>query len=167
MNQRQPSRLLLPTLWLFTDDRMGDALWPALHHLPAGSGVVIRHYALAHPDRLMLAQRIVTIARRRGLCILWSGRASDAVRMGADGVHAAHGRKLPLRSRHPHLIRSVPVHTLRERRKAEQHGADIIFLSPVFATRTHPGAVPLRPMQALALARGTRWPALASCRPVR
>ena len=109
----------------------------------------------------MLAQRIVTIARRRGLCILWSGRASDAVRMGADGVHAAHGRKLPLRSRHPHLIRSVPVHTLRERRKAEQHGADIIFLSPVFATRTHPGAVPLRPMQASALARGTRLPVIA------
>ncbi len=35
------------------------------------------------------------------------------------------------------------MHNLRQLRTAERAGADLVFLSPVFATRSHPKARPL------------------------
>ena len=37
----------LPSVFLMTDERMGDGLWAALERLPRGAGVVFRHYRLS------------------------------------------------------------------------------------------------------------------------
>jgi thiamine-phosphate pyrophosphorylase len=58
-------------------------------------------------------------------------------------------------------VRSAPAHDLAEIRAAERAGADFVFLSPVFPTRSHPGAEPLGPHRFAALACATRLPVIA------
>ncbi len=125
-----------------TDPRLGDGLQAAVRKLPAGSGVVFRHYQLATNERLVLFQQIQRICCRRGHILVLAG-ADD---WGANGVH---GQK---RSR-PTQILTMPVHSLREIRSAQKLGADLMFLSPVRATRSHPGARALGIIQFSRLAR--------------
>jgi hypothetical protein len=63
----------LPSLFLMTDERMGDALWRALERLPRGAGVVFRHYRLPPVERRALFERVRAVARRRGLRLLLGG----------------------------------------------------------------------------------------------
>jgi thiamine-phosphate pyrophosphorylase len=119
MPRRQP----LPRLWLMTDDRQGEGLWQALERLPKGSGVVFRHYGLARAERRKLFDRVRRVARRRRLLVL----ADPGLR--GDGAHGGRGRG----------FRSASAHNLRELKTAERSGAALIFLSPAFPTRSHPG----------------------------
>mgnify|MGYP003575328852 CR=1 FL=1 len=152
MPRRQP----LPRLWMMTDERQGERLWRALHRLPRGSGVVFRHYSLPPNERRALFRRVRTIARSRGLLLLLAGPPDQARLWGADG---SHGRRGPGTSGAG--LRSAPAHDLPEIRKAEARGADLIFLSPVFPTRSHPGAKSLGPVRFGLLARQTRLPVVA------
>ena len=125
-----------------TDPRLGDGLQAAVRKLPAGSGVVFRHYQTPTGERLSLFRQIQRICRQRGHVLLLAG-PSD---WSADGVH---GRE---RSR-PTQILSMPVHSLREIRDAQRLGADLMFLSPVFATRSHHAARALGLLQFSRLAK--------------
>ncbi len=146
MHRRQP----LPRLWLMTDERQGEGLWDALERLPRGSGIVFRHYSLPPAARKALFRKVERAARKRRLLIL----AAGAQALGADGTHG-HRRKQRGR------LSSAPVHRLREIRAAERAGADLLFLSPVFPTRSHPGATTLGRMGFASLARRTRLPVIA------
>ena len=140
----------LPQLWMMTDERQGEGLWPALERLPRGSGVVFRHYSLTRSDRRALFERVRRIVARRGLVLLIAG--SSLGRPPADGTHGwANGPGL----------RSASVHNLREVRAAERMGIDLLFLGPVFPTRSHPGARTLGPLRFAALARQTNLPVIA------
>jgi thiamine-phosphate pyrophosphorylase len=132
----------LPKIWLMTDPRLGDGLKAAVRKLPVGSGVVFRHYQLATAERLILFRQIQRICRQRGLVIVLAGLDE----WGADGVH---GLK---RSRSIQIL-TMPVHSLREIRNAQKLGADLMFLSPLSATRSHPGGSALGVMQFSRLAR--------------
>ncbi|WP_232455525.1 thiamine phosphate synthase [Sphingomonas sp. KC8] len=146
-----------------TDPRMGDALWSALARLPAGTGIVFRHYG--HPARRALYDRVRTIARARRLVLVLAGPPALAIAWRADG---AHGRSPHRRVARP-LLRTAPVHGMRERTAAIRTGADAIFVSPAFATRSHPGAAPLGVVRFGLLARGagTRIIALGGMNPSR
>jgi thiamine-phosphate pyrophosphorylase len=144
-------RHALPTLWLMTDERLGDALWPALAALPRGSGVVFRHHGLAAAERRTLFTKVRAVARARRLLLLAAG---DAPLPGADGWHSRTGRKRP-------GIRSVAVHDAIEIVTARQAGADLVFLSPVWSTRSHPGAPALGRVRFAALARQAGVPVIA------
>ena len=77
-----------PRAWLMTDERMGDALWPAIDRLPEGeAGIVVRHQALEPSMRSALAARIATICRSRGLVLAIAGDGALARDVGADLVH--------------------------------------------------------------------------------
>lgn len=150
MRPRQP----LPRLWLMTDERLGENLWRALARLPRGSGVVFRHYGLPGAERRALFERVREVARRRGLLLLLAGSPRQARTWGAAG---SHGRQ-PAASG---LLRSAPVHSLRELRAAERAGAKLLFISPVFKTRSHPGARPLGRIRFQLLAGHARRPVIA------
>ena len=83
MQRRQP----LPRLWLMTDERLGDRLFAALANLPAGGGIVFRHYRLAENARRALFDRVKEQARRRHQLLLLAGPAEQAEAWGADGSH--------------------------------------------------------------------------------
>jgi len=147
-----------PTLWLMTDERVAEAdLLRAIARMPRGSAVVVRHYGLAGPERRALFDRLRRAAHRRGLCILLAGEARQARDWGADGHH---GRS-PARSCRPGWLHSAPVHDHRELVRAERAGATLVMISPLFATRSHPGARPLGPARFTALAGAARTPVIA------
>lgn len=161
MNRRQPhpQRLprpkRLPRLWMMTDERQGDALWPALERLPRGAGLVFRHYSLPPAARRAMFRKVRAIARRRGLRLLLAGPPQLAAAWGADGSHGRRpaGRAIGLAS--------APAHDLREIRSAERAGARLLFLSPAFETRSHPHAAALGPLRFAQLARQTALPVIA------
>ena len=135
-----------PRLWLMTDERQGEGLWAALGRLPRGAGIVFRHYRLPAADRRALFGRVRRLARERGLVLVCAG----APIAGADGTHGRPGAGL----------RTASVHNLREMRRAERW-ADLLFLSPVFPTRSHPGRAALGPLRFALLARQARVPVVA------
>ena len=147
-----PPRQTLPRLWLITDERLGDALMPALARLPRGAGIVFRHYSLAEHDRRALFDDVKSQARRRGLTLLLAGPAELAEAWDADGHH---GRGAGTG------LHSAPAHDLAEIRAAERDGADLVFVSPVFATRSHPERRPLGRARFNFLARRTDLPVIA------
>jgi thiamine-phosphate pyrophosphorylase len=136
-----------------TDERQGAQLWPALDELPPGAGVIIRHYGLAPVDRRNLIRRIWAIAQRRQLICLTAG---DSCGIRTDGIHDRSARPTPAGQ-----IRSVAVHDQAELLRAETVGADLIFISPVFATCSHPEANPLGQSGFERLAQATAIPAIA------
>jgi thiamine-phosphate pyrophosphorylase len=142
MSRRQP----LPRLWLMTDERQGDGLMEALRRLPRGSGVVFRHYGLAPSERRRLFERVRKVARRRRLLLLVAGGGPRG-----DGVH---GRRGP-------GFRSASAHNLRELKSAERSGARMVFVSPAFATRSHPNMRPLGPLRFGLVAGQARVPVIA------
>lgn len=135
MRRRHPLRPPLPRLWLMTDERQGEQLWAALEALARGSGVIVRHFGLEKEARRALIARIRKIARARRLILVVAGPAKAARSARADGFHMRSAHVGPCR-----LLRTVAVHNLTELRLAERIGADLIFLSPAFATESHPGA---------------------------
>ena len=130
-----PSKAL-PTLWLMTDERMGPALWTALERLPRGSGVVFRHFATPPAERTAIFTRLSRVARRRRLIVVRAG-----VKGQSPDLHPAHSR--------------------REAVSARRAGADLVLVSPVYPTRTHPGAPALGPIRAAMIARAAGVPAIA------
>jgi thiamine-phosphate pyrophosphorylase len=145
MDRRQP----LPRRWLMTDERQGDALFDAVARLPAGAGIVFRHTSLEQVARRDLFARVR--AAHPGLLLL-AGSANLARSWGADGSHGAGAGE---------GLRTASVHNLAEIRAAEAAGAALVFLSPVFATRSHPDATPLGPEGFATLAAQTRLPVAA------
>jgi thiamine-phosphate pyrophosphorylase len=142
----------LPRLWLMTDERMGEALWTALARLPRGSGVIFRHYAA--PDRRALFERARRIARRHRLVLVLGGSVRQAIAWRADG---AHGRS-PHRDGARPLLRTAPIHSAAEMHRSR---ASLLFVSPVFATRSHPGQPVLRRLGFSRIARHALQPVVA------
>jgi thiamine-phosphate pyrophosphorylase len=126
MTHRHP----LPRIWLMTDPRFGDELPDAIRRLPIGSGVIFRHYELEDRRRRALFCHVARLCRRRGIVILLAGSEKDARRWHADGFH----RRSPRKSK---LIHSMAVHNGRELALARRCRADLVFISPLFATASH------------------------------
>jgi len=129
----------MPRLWLMTDERSGDNLLPAVRRMPKGSGVIFRHYSLPKPERAALLREVNKVAKARRLTLLVGGRHH----------HRRHGAL------------TAPIHSIPQRIAAERAGANLLFVSPVFATSSHPGAKPLGRTKFGMLLRGARRPVIA------
>ena len=152
----------VPALVLMTDDtRVAD--WTAAAvALPHGSYVIVRHRDAKARERLAMGLR--GVCRQRRVKLLIADDAALAVRAGADGVHLPQARlkKLSgLRVRFPRWFLTGAVHDAAALAEAEQQGADAVFLSPVFATASHPEARELGAVRFAALAARSRVPVLA------
>lgn len=132
--------ITLPSLWLMTDERLSDGLWAALARLPRGAGVVFRHHATPPAERRRLFTAVTRRCRARGLVLVTAG--GEWLGRGAAVTHGGRGQ----------LTGSA--HDRREAVAAARAGARLVFVSPVFATRSHPGAPALGPLRAATVARG-------------
>jgi thiamine-phosphate pyrophosphorylase len=152
MTQRQT----LPAIWLMTDPRLGSDLPAIVAALPQGAGVIFRHYQLPAPERRALFDAVRRVCRGQRRILLLAGSPRQARAWGADGFHGREGRKLYRGQRH-----SAPAHHAVEIRAARRAGADWLLLSPVFATRSHPGAAVLGRVRFGLLRRGAGLPVYA------
>ena len=147
MRRRHP---VLPTLWLMTDERIADVA-AAVRRLPRGAGVVFRHHATPAAERRRLWRRLLGIARARGLVLV---RAGAEPMPGEMGVHGRGRARMA-------GVRTWPTHSRAEALAGLRAGADALFVSPVFATRSHPGAAALGPRRARAIGAGLGVPLVA------
>lgn len=155
MRHRYPPRL--PELWLITDARIDDRLDDAIARLPRGSSVILRHYHLSPAARRARYRQLAALARRRGHRMILAGTVAESRRWGAEGAYGSPARLAAGQA----TLRLVTVHSLRELGVAHRMRADAVLLSPVFATRTHPGADTLGPLRFRLLARRSRVPVIA------
>jgi thiamine-phosphate pyrophosphorylase len=132
MRQARP----LPSVFLMTDERVGEGLWQAIDRLPRGAAIIFRHYSLAPPERRLLFERVRIRARRRGLMLIVAGSPRLAIAWKADGAHGRSPRHRAARR----LMLTAPAHDRRELNAARRGGAALIFVSPVHATRSHPAS---------------------------
>jgi thiamine-phosphate pyrophosphorylase len=131
---------------------MGDALIPSIAALPRGSGVIFRHYGTR--ERQAVFDQVRRLSRARRLVLVLAGPESAAQAWHADGSHSRSAHR-------PRRIRTAPVHTVAERIAAERAGANLLFVSPVFATQSHKGAKPLGRIQFGQLITGAKCPVIA------
>ncbi len=140
----------VPPLWLFTDPvRLADPR-EAVARLPRGlAGVVLRGDGA--PGRAALARDIAGICRARRLLLSVAGDWRLAAAHHA-GVHARGGHRPAGMTRGLRLL-TASVHDRADAVRARRGGVAVAFISPVFPTRSHPGARPLGP---------ARWAVLAN-----
>jgi thiamine-phosphate pyrophosphorylase len=144
----------LPQIWLISDARNDAVLERALARLPRGSGLVFRHYHLGPADRRARFKSLRRIAKRHAHCIFLAADAHTARAWRADGAYGS----ARLLASGPALPRLVTAHSLRELPATR---AAAIMLSPVFATRSHPGAESLGQVRFRLLARFASVPVIA------
>lgn len=147
----------LPDLWLLSDARNDAKLEWALATLPRGNGFVFRHYHLDANARKKRFAELAAIARAGNHLIILSGDAGLAAEWGADGIYSD-----PRKLGHSHdLLRLATAHDAREIYLANRAGADGVFLSPVFPTRSHPGGASLGMTQFREIAARSNAPVIA------
>jgi thiamine-phosphate pyrophosphorylase len=154
MPKRHPP---LPSVWLVSDARNDGRLERVLKHLPRGSGLIFRHYHLEPVKRRARWRELARLARSRGHVMALSWTVGGARNWRAD---AAYGPPERL-TKGPAMLRLVTAHSLREIGAAHRARADAILLSPVFATRSHPGAKALGPVRFRMLAARANVPVIA------
>jgi len=148
----------LPRLWLFTDARrLADPLGAAAR-LPRGlAGVVLRHDG--ELGRAALGRDLARICRARRLALVVAGDTRLAAALGA-GVHLRSGRWPSVLRRRRCLITSS-AHDGADLVRAYRAGAGLVFLSPVFATLSHPDSTALGPVRWARFARSAPLPLAA------
>ncbi len=124
--------------------------------LPPGAAVILRDYEA--PDRTALAQKLKALCSARGILFLVGADLALAQAIGAEGVHFPSWANIRPA---PGMIATAACHSARELEKAAGAGAQLAFLSPVFATQSHPGKKMLGAARFKSIARTSPLPVLA------
>ncbi len=153
----------LPRMLVMTDSaRLPDPI-AAVGAMPPDAALVFRHYDSA--DRRGLAKDVARACRRAGVRLLIAGDARLAREVGADGLHLPEW--MVRRDRRWRQLRragwivTAAAHNPRAIEWAAAAGADAVVVSPVFATRSHPGAPILGPIRLARWARRAPVPVYA------
>lgn len=149
----------LPALFAFTDpDRTPDPVALA-RALPPGAGLVLRLFGQASLREK--AHEIAAIAEARRLTFLIAAEPELALQCGADGVHWPQARlKQAARHRRRFAVMSASAHDPMAARRAAQI-ADLVFVSPAFASRSPSAGAALGAFRLAAYARRTPAPVYA------
>mgnify|MGYP001300829042 CR=1 FL=1 len=137
ITRKLPNRILLTDSVRLADPR------ESIRALPAGSGVILRHYDV--PNRADLAREILSICRPKKIPLLIAGDAYLAKAIGANGLHLpeemlakenGHWRKYIS----PKTFLCVAAHSPKALCKAAEASATFALLSPIFPTKSHPNS---------------------------
>jgi thiamine-phosphate pyrophosphorylase len=139
-----------PQAWLMTDERMGDGLGPAIARAAAaGAGVIVRHHASPAAMRRDIARQVLASGALLGI----ARDTQLAAELGAVLVHNPEGDTL--------LPFSLSVHDEGEALEAARRAPALVFVSPLFPTRSHADAPALGEEAARKLAALASSPAYA------
>lgn len=141
-----PAQAALPPLFFVTDPARIPHPEDIAAHLPAGCGVIYRHFGESHaPQRARLLRKI---AGDNGLTLLIGGDLDLAQEVDADGVHLPE-RMLSeapgLRARHRDWTITGACHAHETVKRREVESLDAIFISPVFVSQS-PSAARVEPL---------------------
>jgi thiamine-phosphate pyrophosphorylase len=151
-----------PNISIYMTNGNGEQdLLPTLADLPAGTWVIFRHYQ--YDDRLSLARKVAEVCRLRRLPLLIAGDSRLAQAVNADGIHLPGFmlRRPNLIQRRPGWIVSAAIHTITDLDRAKTLGVDLGLVSPVFRTRSHPGARTMGIFGLRRFCRNAKFPVIA------
>lgn len=126
-----PSKVPLPPLLFFTDPTRTPRPWETTARLPAGAGVVFRHFGAT--DALEIGLRLRAATQAAGVRLLVGLDADLAERIEADGVHLperALSAAYALSGRRPDWLLTGAAHSMATVKAARD--LDALVLSPVF-----------------------------------
>ncbi|WP_312781712.1 thiamine phosphate synthase [Brevundimonas sp.] len=126
-----PPKKPLPPLLFFTDPARTPRPWETAARLPAGAGVVFRHFGAT--DALETGLRLRAATKAAGVRLMVGLDADLAERISADGVHLperALSAAYALSGRRPDWLLTGTAHGLETARGARD--LDALVLSPVF-----------------------------------
>lgn len=139
----------IPPVWLFTDEKRLPDPRPVVANLPKGlCGVVFRHDG--DPKRLEIGRDLARLCKLRRNVMVVAGDGKLAHRLRA-GMHLRGGRGNDLALAVAGVPTTSSAHSRADAVRARRGGAGVIFISPLFETRSHPGATPLGVLRALLL----------------
>jgi len=150
-----PSSGLPPTYLITPEPVVGRPLSDFIEGLEASleAGVrlvQLRAKTLAEADYRALAQQVLRSCHRHDARLLLNAEPGLAQALRADGVHLSSARLLACRSRPwetaataTSMLLSVACHNAAQLQQANLIGADLLTLSPVLTTASHPDAEPL------------------------
>ena len=145
-----PNRV--PQLTLITDTTRfsGESFFSAVQQALLGGvdAVLVREKQLTSSKLLALASRLRQMTHDAHARLIIHSQADIACAVDADGVHLASADISAVASVRQWLADanktvSVSCHNEYELIQASEFDADYAMLSPVFATASHPGTVPL------------------------
>ncbi|MCR6659028.1 MAG: thiamine phosphate synthase [Asticcacaulis sp.] len=144
---QSPQNPKLPPLFFFTDPKRTPHPEDIAVHMPAGSGIIYRHFGENHASQR--AQLLRKIARDNGLTLLIGEDDALALEIEADGIHlrqASINRAIGLHAAHPDLILTAACHDAETLRNLDAaNGLTAVFISPVFASQS-PSAQGIAPL---------------------
>ncbi|MSO96954.1 MAG: hypothetical protein EXR11_01870 [Rhodospirillaceae bacterium] len=164
-SRAKTARRDLPLLWVMSDiARLPDPS-SILTFLPAHNAVIVRHPHTQ--ERRALAERLKPLCRSQRIKVLISEDWRLAAALRCDGVHMPEravnqvrpGLRLWRKSKRALLTTSA--HGPEGILNAGRIRADLVFLSPVLATRSHPERVPIGRIGFAKLALRARCPTAA------
>jgi thiamine-phosphate pyrophosphorylase len=146
-----------PVLWLFSDPRRLPDPTPALRRLPPRLAGLVYRPARLDAASLALGRRLRALCRARGVMMV----AAPVPLARALGVppHLRTRGAAPPRTRCRFATASA--HDAPGLRAARRAGATLVFLGPVFATASHPGAPSLGTRRFARLLAAAPLPVLA------
>lgn len=139
-NRRYGMAGLPATIFLTDRQRIADTA-QVIRTLPRHSLVIIRDYDVQ--DRADYVKEMVTLSRRYGHKVLVGGDIRLALCTRADGVHFPErevNKALGCKRHRPYWMVSTSAHSAKTLRRIAKGGLDFAMLSPVFPTKSHPGA---------------------------
>ena len=122
----------IPYVWFLTDSIKTKNPLDISRKLPFNSGIIIRSYDIKNKEKII--KNIINLKKRKVHTVLVSGR--HKMHSNVDGAH------LPSWLNSSFFINkkliSMSAHGARDIRKSINIRADIIFISPIFHTTSHP-----------------------------
>jgi len=103
----------------------------------------VREKNMSRPELKKFAQEIIEMAHTHHAQVLINSDIKLAQEIGADGVHLSGAQLMSIATRPDLAWCAASCHNEIELRQANQIGIDFAVLSPVLATRSHPGAAHL------------------------
>jgi len=137
-----------PAVLAMTDTLRCPDIAEIIPHLPPNCAVIYRNGD--HPQRWEMARKLQTACRHNHVPMIMAGTATEAATCNASGLHLRdqkHLRNRELRmyrrkfKRHGFVIAAA--HSPVSIRHCATLGINAILLSPVYTTRSHPGAASL------------------------
>jgi thiamine-phosphate pyrophosphorylase len=145
------SKKILSPIFFFTDRKKNIDLNQVIKNLPKNTNIILREYALNQNARLLILQKIHNLFYQKKLSLIIGKSFNSQMLRYINGVHYSDldfNKNLFIKRnfcKNSNLIFTISMHKLINLHKISLLKPDVIFLSPIFATTSHPEKKPIGP----------------------
>ncbi len=132
----QKNALFLPSVIMITDHQAVPYPEKIIAHLPPDSYIIFRDYDIK--DRAETAVHVQKICKKNNLLFGIANDEELARNLNADGLHLPEYRLSEIPKLKNEFFISISCHSEASLKEAHSLFPDVAFLSPVFATSSHP-----------------------------